>query len=194
MTSHRASGVVVFFLLILIPMGLHADDFRVADVFLGYSLLHGDLQKHASGWEISGGGYFKQWLSLHADFDAHHQSSAGSHRHQHDFLFGPQFSHRTSQFTFFAHTLAGVCHTSGDPGSETGFASVAGGGIDWDFSPALAFRFVQADYHAAHLFGAFQHQARFSFGIVFHLIGWADPPRRIPPPPNKKPPESDRLH
>ena len=193
MTTRRSSSVVVF-LLVLMPIGLHADDFRVADVFLGYSLLHGDLQKHASGWEISGGGYFKQWLSLHADFDAHHQTAVGSVRHQHDFLFGPQFSHRTSNFTLFAHALAGACQTSGSLNRKTGFASVAGGGIDWDFSPVLAFRFVQADYHTAHLFGAFQHQSRFSFGIVFHLIGWADPPRRIPPPPDQKPHEKGSTH
>lgn len=184
MTSHRASGVVVFFLLLLMPTGLHADDFRVADVFLGYSLLHGDLQKHASGWEISGGGYFKQWLSLHANFDAHHQSSARSQRHQHDFLFGPQFSHRTSQFTFFAHTLAGLSHISGSNGTQTVFGCVAGGGIDWDYNPVIAFRLAQVDFHASHFFGAFQNDARFSFGIVFRAIGFADPPR-IPPPPDK---------
>lgn len=194
MTAHRASSVAVFFLLILMPMSLHADDFRVADVFLGYSLLHGDLQKHASGWEISGGGYLKQWLSLNADFDAHHQSSPSSVRHLHDFLFGPQFSYRTSHFTLFAHALAGACHTSGSLGSETGFASVAGGGIDWDINPALAFRFVQADYHTTHLFGGFQHQARFSFGIVLRVVGWADPPRRIPPRPDQKPPETAPTH
>src|SRR5215472_3113327 len=82
-----------------------ADDFRVADVFAGYSLLHGDLQKKASGWELSAGGYLKQWLSLNLDLDAHHQSAAGSLRHTHNVLFGPQFSHRTNRFTLFAHTL-----------------------------------------------------------------------------------------
>jgi hypothetical protein len=174
------------------PLALHADDFRIADLFVGYSLLHGDLQKHASGWEISGGGYFKQWLSLHADFDAHHQSAAGSQRHQHDFLSGPQFSHRTSHFTLFAHTLAGVSHITGSSGTRTGFGSVAGGGMDWDYNPRIAFRLAQVDYHAAHFFGTLQHDARFSFGIVFRGIGFADPPSRIPPPPEKKPPEPDR--
>ena len=183
-------GVVVFFLLVLMPLSLHADDFRVADVFVGYSLLHGDLQKRASGWEISGGGYFKQWLSLHADFDAHHQSSPGSQRHQHDFLFGPQFSHRADHFTLFAHSLFGVTHVSGSLGKETGFGATAGGGMDYDVNPVIAIRLAQIDYHTAHLFGRFQNDARLSFGIVFRLAGFADPPRRIPAPPDQKPPAS----
>ena len=191
MTTH---SVVIFSLLLLMPIALHADDFRVADVFLGYSLLHGDLQKHASGWEVSGGGYFKQWLSLHADFDAHHQSSAGSQRHQHGFLFGPQFSHRTSRFTLFAHTMAGVSHVSGSTGAQTGFGWVAGGGIDWDYNPVISFRLAQVDFDEAHFFGAFQNDARFSIGIVFHGIGFADPSPRIPPRPDRKPPETGYTH
>jgi hypothetical protein len=174
------------FVLLLISTGSHAKDFRVADVFAGYSLLHGDLQKHSSGWEVSGGYYFQQWLSLHADFDAHYQSSAGSQRHQHNFLFGPEFSHRTSQFTLFAHVLAGGSHTDGSLGTATGFASALGGGIDWDHDPFLSLRLGQVDFLSTHLFGAFQHQARFSFGVVFRLAGFRDPPRRIPPPPERK--------
>jgi hypothetical protein len=183
----RRSATLAFALLLVMPVALHADDFRVAEVFAGYSLFQGDLQNHASGWEVSGGGYLKQWLSLHADFDAHHQSSAGNQRHQHDFLFGPQFSHRTDRFTLFAHTLAGGCHTSGTLSDQTGFAAVTGGGIDWDISPTIGLRVAQVDYHAAHLFGTFQNDARFSFGIVFHLVEFRDPARPAPPPPDKKP-------
>lgn len=182
------------YVLLLFSKGSYADDFRVADVFLGYSLLHGDLQKHASGWEVSGGGYFKQWLSICADFDAHHQSSVGSQRHQHDFLFGPQFSHRTDHFTLFAHSLSGFAHVSGSLGKETGFGTVAGGGIDYDANPVIAIRLAQVDYHTAHLFGTFQNDARFSFGIVIRLVGIADPPRRLPPPPDRRPTERPSLH
>jgi hypothetical protein len=97
--------VVALLIFFSISIHLHAEEYRLGEIFAGYSLLHGDLQKRASGWEISGGAYFNRWFSLHADFDAHHQSAAGSLRHQHDFLFGPQFSHRTGNFTLFAHAL-----------------------------------------------------------------------------------------
>jgi hypothetical protein len=185
--TNAIGKLLALFVLLLISKDSHAKDFRVEDAFAGYSLLHGDLQKDASGWEVSGGHYLQQWLSLHADFDAHHQSSAGSQRHQHDFLFGPQFSHRTDHFTLFAHALSGVTHVSGSLGKETGFGTVAGGGIDYDASPVIAIRLVQVDYHTAHLFGTFQNDARSSFGVVFRLIGIADPPPLLPPPPDRRP-------
>lgn len=179
------SKLIALSVFLTVSIALHAEDFRVADVFASYSLLHGDLQKHASGWEASGGIYLQDWLSVHVDFDAHHQTSADSQRHQHDFLFGPQFSHRTNHFTLFAHSLAGITHVSGNLGKETGFGTVAGGGIDWDGNPVIAIRLIQADYHTAHLFGTFQNDARLSFGIVFHIVGFGDPALH-PPPPDQK--------
>jgi len=163
---------------------LQAEEYRLADFFAGYSLLHGDLQPTASGWEISGGAYLNRWFSLHADFDAHHQSSSSSVRHQHNFLFGPQFSHRTNRFTLFAHALAGGCHTTGSLAAETGFASVLGGGIDWDPDAFFSLRLGQLDFVSTHLFGDFQHQARFSVGVVLRVREFRDY-RRIPPPEKK---------
>jgi hypothetical protein len=183
---YSARAVILFICCLLVSIRLSAEEHRLGEIFAGYSMLHGDLQKNASGWELSAGKNFNNWLSLHADFDAHHQSSAASQRHQHDFLFGPQFSRRTNHFTLFAHTLAGVSHATGIPGTQTGFGSVAGGGVDWDYNPAIAFRFAQVDYHTTYLFSGFQNDARFSFGVVFHLIGFGDPARPAPPP-DKKP-------
>jgi hypothetical protein len=158
---------------------LHAEEYRLGDIFVGYSLLHGDLQNKASGWEISGGKNLKQWLSFHADFDAHHQSAAGNQRHQHDFLFGPEFSHRARNFTLFAHALAGGSHTTGSLGAETGFASAFGGGIDWDPDFVFSFRLGQVDFLSTHLFGEFQHQARFSVGVILRFREFRDyAPRR----------------
>lgn len=180
--------VVALLICFSISSHLRAEEYRVGEIFAGYSLLHGDLQQRASGWEISGGAYFNRWFSLHADFDAHHQSSASIVRHQHDLLLGLQFSHRTTHFTLFAHALAGGCRIGGNPGSETGFASVSGGGIDWDRG-LVSVRMAQIDYHNAYLFGAFQHQARFSFGVVLHLIEFRDYRRKPAPPPKKKDPQ-----
>lgn len=178
----------ITFLLICLSLTscLQAEDYRLGDIFAGYSLLHGDLQQRASGWAIAGGAYFNRWFSLHADFDAHHQSAAGSQRHQHDFLFGPQFSHRANRFTIFAHALAGGCRTTGSLGTETGFASAFGGGIDWDQDRFFSLRLAQVDFLNTRAFGDFQHQARFSFGVVFYLMEFRDPPPRIPPPPERK--------
>jgi hypothetical protein len=189
MKIRRSIKIALLLLCFSISIPLSAEEYQLGEIFAGYSLLHGDLQKSASGWEISVGKNFNQWLSLHADFDAHHQSSSASVRHQHDFLLGPQFSHRTNNFTLFAHALAGGCRTSGNLGSGTGFASVAGGGIDLDRG-FVSFRMAQIDYHNAYVFGAFQHQARFSFGIVFHLVEFRDYGRA---PPEKKDLRRDNL-
>ena len=168
-----------------------AEEYRLGEIFAGYSLLHGDLQKRASGWELSAGKNLNQWLSLHADFDAHHQSSAGSQRHQHDFLFGPQFSHRTSHFTLFAHALAGGCRTTGSRGTETGFASAFGGGVDLDHDGIFSLRLAQVDYLNTRLFGASDHYARFSFGVVLRFMEFRDHAR--PAPPDKKEPHVEHV-
>lgn len=78
----------MFFVLSSFVLSIHAsaEDVRIEEAFVGYSLLHGDLQNKASGWEFSAGKNFTQWFSLHADFDAHHQSAFGSVRHEHDIL------------------------------------------------------------------------------------------------------------
>jgi hypothetical protein len=181
-TSFRT--IAVLLICFSISSHLHGEEYRLGEIFAGYSLLHGDLQQTASGWEISGGAYFNRWFSLHADFDAHHQSSSSTVRHQHDFLFGPQFSHRASSFTLFAHALAGGIHTTGSIGAETGYASAFGGGIDWDPDFVFSFRLGQIDLLNTHLFGEFQHQARFSVGVILRLREFRDY-RRIPPPEKK---------
>lgn len=182
-TSFRTIAALLF--CFSISIHLRAEEYRLGEIFAGYSLLHGDLQHKASGWEISGGPYFNRWFSLHADFDAHHQSSSSSVRHQHDFLFGPQFSHRASSFTLFAHALAGGSHTTGSLGTVTGFASAFGGGIDWDPDFVLSFRLGQIDFLSTHLFGDFQHQARFSVGVILRVREFRDYARR---PPDEKGP------
>ena len=191
MRIRRLSKLIALFVSLAISTTAHARDIRVGDIFAGYSLLHGDTQTHGNGWEISVGGHFfnfNQWLSLHADFDAHHQSSASSGQNQHDFLLGPQFSHRINHFTLFAHTFAGAAHVSGNLGKETGFSMVNGGGVDYDINPVVGIRVAQVDYQATHVFGSFQNNSRFSFGIVFRMIGFADGPP--PPPPEPKSPSS----
>jgi hypothetical protein len=191
MKIRPSAKLAVFLVCLLMTSYLGAEEYRLGEVFAGYSLLHGDLQKSASGWELSAGKNFNQWLSLHADFDGHYQSSTGSQRHENNFLLGPQFSHRTNHFTLFAHALSGACHTRGDLGNETGFALLAGGGIDWDSRSFLSFRLAQVDYLNTRLFGNFQHQARFSLGIVFHLTEFRDPARLPPPEKNHKKPAPD---
>jgi hypothetical protein len=189
--THLISKYILFLVCSVLSIGAGAEEYRFGEVFVGYSLLHGDLQKRAGGWELSGGPYLNRWLSLHADFAAHHQSAPGSLRHEHDLLFGPQVSHRVESFTLFAHSLAGISHVTGFA-SDTGFAYAAGGGVDWDFG-FVAFRMAQVDYHHAQLFGEGHNQLRFSAGVVFRVIGFRDfGPRKPPPPPDK--PQTQLLH
>ncbi|HVG90134.1 MAG TPA: hypothetical protein VNB54_01475, partial [Alphaproteobacteria bacterium] len=97
---------------------------------------------------------------------------------------------RASRFTLFAHALAGGCRTTGSLGTETGFASVFGGGIDLDFDRFFSLRLAQIDFLNTRAFGDFQHQARFSFGVVFRLVEFRD---RLPRPPQNKPLPKDNL-
>lgn len=47
----------MFFVLSSFVLSIHAsaEDVRIEEAFVGYSLLHGDLQNKASGWEFSAG-------------------------------------------------------------------------------------------------------------------------------------------
>jgi len=140
------------------------------DVFAGYSYLRanpggGFVAANASGWEAAATWNWNHWLGLKADFDGHYCCDG---QHEHNFLFGPQFTMRRHRANVFFHALGGVSHGSTAGFSETTPAWVFGGGLDLKFEryPRLAFRVVQADYLGTNYADEVQHNFRYSAGIV----------------------------
>jgi len=100
----------------------------------------------------------------------------------HECLFGPQLSYRTEKITPFAHSFFGASHVTESVSipfpvpappisistSQTGFAMVLGGGLDYNLTGRLAWR-AQTDYLMTRLFNHTQNNFRFSTGIVFRF-------------------------
>ena len=94
------------------------------------------------------------------------------------FLFGPRASLSIGPFRPFAHLLLGGAHLSQSgsvpvsganlSGSETGFATAFGGGLDYKLIKGVAWR-VQADDLRSDFFNSSHHNLRFSTGILFRF-------------------------
>jgi opacity protein-like surface antigen len=151
------------------------------NVFFGYSYASADLnnndRSNLNGWEASLEGKFLPFIGVVADFSGHYgtndfPSSTTIFRvdaREYNFLFGPRVSVSVGKIRPFAHALlgAGNVHVSGQgySASDTAFSTALGGGLDFHFFPALAWRF-QGDYLQTGFFGNTQHNGRFSTGIV----------------------------
>ena len=134
-----------------------------------------------NGWELSGTYHLLPFLGVTADFSGHYGtavSGTSSSAHQYSYLFGPEVSF-PARVSPFAHVLIGAAHQtvgSGDnstvtifPGSNSGFATVVGVGVDLKIVPHIWIRPIQMDYMVARLAGGTQNEARFSAGIVLRF-------------------------
>jgi len=136
------------------------------EVFGGYSYMRlqddgSGLDRDLNGFNVSGNiTVLGKRLGLKADVSGHFGNIfvatgvPSIDQRQFLFLFGPQYSLRTSgKIQPFAHALFGFTRQtlknnaiSGDL-TDTGFAFAAGGGVDLKaFSSKLSLRLVQADY------------------------------------------------
>ncbi|HEX2712173.1 MAG TPA: hypothetical protein VHM88_08125, partial [Candidatus Acidoferrales bacterium] len=62
----------------------------------------------------------------------------------------------------------GAAHFSGGA-SDTSLSAAIGAGIDWRIARRVSWRVFQGDYLVTRFFGATQHNARISTGIVFRF-------------------------
>ncbi|HEV2522326.1 MAG TPA: hypothetical protein VGT24_08095 [Candidatus Acidoferrales bacterium] len=138
------------------------------DVFGGYSYerLDSSPSRNLNGVEIAGQFKFMPWIGVAGDFDAHF-ASAPDTRTLH-FMVGPQIS-LPARISPFAHVLGGVGHIRFSSITDTSVAAAIGGGIDMHVAPLISWRIIQADDVITRFFGATQHNARLSTGIVFHF-------------------------
>ena len=124
------------------------------------------------GW--NGGATFNIKLSLGVTVDL--SGNYGSHLDVYNWTFGPQYTWRREKHRFFVHGLFGKDQTRANLPQPTRpyFESVgksygAGGGFDWDYSPRITIRVVQADFLRSDTFGNTQNNIRVSTGVVFHF-------------------------
>jgi opacity protein-like surface antigen len=174
-----------------------AQDSPKVEVFGGYSYLRAN--DGGQGFNFNGGSgslayNLTPWLGVVGDFGGYHWNGSGDFSGESSttetYLFGPKVSLRHGPLTPFAQVLfggahigvSGECdtvriHREGGPeecnGSENGFAMTLGGGLDWNATPHIGVRLIQAEYLMTRFDGEgsdggnTQNNARISAGVVF---------------------------
>jgi Outer membrane protein beta-barrel domain len=179
--------ITVSFLLAL-PLVALAQDAPKVEVFGGYSYLNPNGGDDLNGWNASVTGNINKWFGIKSDFSGYYTSyntvgGAKVRVSDHFFLAGGQFTYRgNDRVQPFAHLMAGTVllrsrTTRNCPAnsltclsqvkiSDSGFALVAGGGVDLKIAKHLALRLIQADYVYVRNNGFNDHGFRLSTGLV----------------------------
>jgi opacity protein-like surface antigen len=168
-------------ILFLLPLCAWAQqEFSRVEVFGGYSFLH-DLGTY-NGWNASVTRNFSPWFGIKGELGGYYRGLTSEVSYNsYSFLFGPNFSYRTSRATTFAHFLMGVNRTATDDDgdythtSAAKFAFAIGGGIDINIKKNLDIRPCQLDYYYLRkeayqyrtIISDHRNDLRFSAGIVF---------------------------
>ena len=156
------------------------------EVGLNYSWLHVnssnfDYQRTGNG----GSGYvaynINQNVSLVGDFGGYANTRKGIDDKVLTYLFGPRFSLRHwSKITPYCQFLFGGAYAWSGPnnGTQNGFATAAGGGLDYSLTKRISIKPIQVEYVMTQLdsnglggstkgFGNHQNDVRYSAGVVF---------------------------
>jgi len=178
----RKISVFIFslFSLVILSSGLAtAQEAPRFDVFGGFSYKRFDSKtlgypdnSNLYGWNAEGIGNIKMRFGVVLDASGHY----GSELSVYNFLIGPQYTLRRDKSRFFVHGLFGkaqnrvnIVQPTTNHFESVGKSYGGGGGFDWDFSPRITIRVVQADYFWSSTFGATQNDIRVSTGLVFHF-------------------------
>ena len=171
-------------------------DYNKYDFYAGYSHNRVDVgfddpdqnflqnREGFNGFEVAATGNLSRYFGLKGDYTFHRKTfddtfdtTAVSVRNDlHTLVGGVEIKDNATETKIkpFAHALAGFAHASasvngitGLDSSETGFAAVLGGGLDFRVSPRVDFRAIQVDYNPTHFGGDTQHNFRVGVGILF---------------------------
>ena len=178
-TVRRIAILAVLSITLFRPLVSRAQQGARLDVFGGFSYMRFDSPSigyadysNLYGWNASATGYIKLRFGVTVDLSGHY----GSHLDVYNWMFGPQYTWRREKSRFFVHGLFGKDQTRANLPQPTrpyfesvGKAYGGGGGFDWDFSPRITIRVVQADYLRSNTFGATQNNVRVSTGVVVHF-------------------------
>jgi hypothetical protein len=159
------------------------------NIFFGYSYAHADIGglNHANlnGWNGSVEGKVFPFVGIVADVSGHYGSQdfagicvtspcptvSGDGRVL-TAVFGPRVSVSVGKIRPFAEAMFGVSHLkvdfSGGTSTDTSFASVYGGGIDYHLLPFFSWR-VEGDALRTSFSSGTQNNFRLSTGIVFNF-------------------------
>ena len=181
----RFKRVVVLSLLfasVLFCLPATAQHMPQMELFGGYSYLRFDSkplgyadQSNLNGWtgSLTAPHIFRE-LGIVADVSGNY----GSGFREYNFLIGPQLTTDFRGFTVFARFLYGrardrvIVNGQSPVGlSSLGRAIAAGGGVEKNLSPKLAFRVLQVDYIDANTLGQTQHNIRVATGLVYRFGG-----------------------
>jgi opacity protein-like surface antigen len=179
-------------LLLFAGIASAQDETPKVEAFGGYSYLH--VSDNGAGASFNGGSgslayNFTPMLGVVADFGGYHWSNSGVDANVISYLFGPKIAYRHGAVTPYAQVLFGGAHISGGAGScadvrirpqgtlggcgtgsENAFAMTVGGGVDWNATPHIGIRLVQAEYLLTKFNDGLnnrQNNARISTGVVF---------------------------
>jgi opacity protein-like surface antigen len=148
-------------------------EYPKAEIFGGYQFSHLEGGYNANGWNAAFNGNFNHYFGITADMGASYKSQNGVSVNNYTYTFGPVLALRTNRaYTPFVHALLGgdraSASASGMSVSSTGFALLAGGGVDFNISRHMSFRAAQADWMLLHSSGTNSSKnVRISTGIVF---------------------------
>jgi hypothetical protein len=153
---------LILCLLILVPISLPAVAQRV-EAYGGFQYTHLQPGYNSVGWNASLTGNFKHFLGVTGDFSGAYKSSGDFH----SYTFGPVLTARLPVVQPFVHALFGGATLSSSGVSDTGFAMLVGGGLDFGFRRGLGFRIFQADWLSTRFEGVTNNSnGRISTGIV----------------------------
>jgi len=183
--------------MLLSAVAASAQDMPKAEVFGGYSYLHVSDQGATANFNGGSGSLSydpNSWLGIVGDFGGYHWSDSGVDANVITYLFGPKIAFRSGKITPFVQALFGGAHLSGSgsggsggtdvrvrpeatfggsgSASENAFAMALGGGLDWNATPHIGVRLIQAEYLLTKFNDGAnnrQNNVRVSAGVVFRF-------------------------
>ncbi len=176
----RSRLLILVLCTFVFTLSAAAQEIPEFEIFGGYSYIKvneggaGTSYDLQTGWAASVSPNLNRWFGLTADFSGHYETVGGAATKIHLFTFGPRFSiRRNERFTPYFHVLAGGTRISTSfltiRASDTGFAGIGGGGFDVHIGESLSVRMGQLDYVVTRFSGRYQHDFRYSAGVVFRF-------------------------
>jgi hypothetical protein len=168
-------------LILLCSLSVFAQSFPKAELFGGYSYDRRDSANY-NGWIASITENPLPYVGVKFEVSGHYLTTKNSYGKSenwlHNIVLGPQFSFRKSEkMTPFCHALIGATNqrlkttptTAPQSDSHTFFATVLGGGFDYNVSKSFSVRLLQADYILNRYQGDTLNNIRLSFGFVYRF-------------------------
>jgi len=154
-------------MLLFAGMASAQDEAPKVEAFGGYSYVRVNPGFDEPGLNFNGGSgslayNFTPMLGVVADFGGYHWSQDGADATVVSYLFGPKVALRHGPITPYVQGEG--CSESG---SANTFAMTLGGGVDWNATPHIGVRVIQAEYFMTRFFSNTQNNARISTGVVF---------------------------